>query len=124
MKSLEKWCNRVGFENYKEDFKLYPNTPPNRDSGLNSEYWEVINTTNDLNTYDDAKNYKVGDTVIYGFTQRYVFKCVKAHNNQKPTTIMYTSYPEELGYYESLYRIKVFLDIRIPFLDNYFNYNK
>ena len=124
MKSLEKWCKRVGFENYKEDFKLYPNTPPNRDSGLNSEYWEVINTTNDMNTYDDAKNYKVGDTVIYGFTQRYVFKCVKAHNNQKPTTIMYPSYPEELGYYESLYRIKAFLDLRIPFLDTYFNYNK
>lgn len=122
--SLKKWMDKVGYDNYKEDFDLYPNTPSNRDSGLNSEYWELVGNTYDAVTYDAAKSYIVGDTAIWGVSQKYVFKCVKAHTNQPPTKILYPTYPQQLGFRESLWRVNTWLKDRFIATDNYFNYNK
>ena len=37
---LKDWVDRVGYDNWKREFERWPDTPCNRDSHVNTNYWK------------------------------------------------------------------------------------
>ena len=117
----------IGANNYKREFKKWKDSPCNRPSGINSEYWELIsNWAQGQVTYDSTRNYAVGDTCIYGSTTNiywtYRFRCKKACQGEVPC-ITYDNEIAYLGRYDSLYRLYAWETQRIEALDSLLHYN-
>lgn len=123
---LEEWVNHVGYENYKKEFEKYPETPSYRESFVNSEYWEFARTGRIWEEfYDESKTYKVGKVIRYGKaigSSYCMFRCIKENAGELPLTQLYNYYPYEMGFYNSIERVRVWLQERIAFLDTYYNY--
>lgn len=119
---LAKWCNSVGYDNYKKEFEVYNETPSHRDAFVN-DGWEIISYTDDLsiNTYVEDKTYNEGDTCTLGGC---ILKATKTMQGVIPLSHLYTNNPTGGGYYNSIQRVSNWLTERIKTLDTYFNYNK
>lgn len=116
---LEKWEQQVGYDNYKNEQKLYPETPSYRPSYLN-EGWELIEHDGVSNDYNNEKTYNLGDIAsMHG----YRFKATKEITGVPPVSREYGKVPTLFGFYNSLQRVKNWLNNRIKFLDTTFNYN-
>lgn len=116
---LEKWQQQVGYDNYKNEQKLYPETPSYRPSYLN-EGWELIEHDGVSNDYNNEKTYNLGDIAsMHG----YRFKATKEIAGVPPVSREYGKVPTMFGFYNSLQRVKNWLNNRIKFLDTTFNYN-
>lgn len=116
---LEKWQQQVGYDNYKNEQKLYPETPSYRPSYLN-EGWELIEHDGVSNDYNNEKTYNLGDIAsLHG----YRFKATKEITGVPPVSREYGKVPIMFGFYNSLQRVKNWLNNRIKFLDTTFNYN-
>ena len=116
---LEKWQQQVGYDNYKNEQKLYPETPSYRPSYLN-EGWELIEHDGVSNDYNNEKTYNLGDIAsMHG----YRFKATKEITGVPPVSREYGKVPTMFGFYNSLQRVKNWLNNRIKFLDTTFNYN-
>lgn len=116
---LEKWQQQVGYDNYKNEQKLYPETPSYRPSYLN-EGWELIEHDGVSNDYNNEKTYNLGDIAsLHG----YRFKATKEITGVPPVSREYGKVPTMFGFYNSLQRVKNWLNNRIKFLDTTFNYN-
>ena len=62
---FKAWVDRIGSENFDKEFNKWPNTPSQRDSQLNDEYWKRI-TSNIINTpWSSATTYKKDSLVGY-----------------------------------------------------------
>lgn len=123
---FEEWTKQVGYDNYKAEFKKLPETPSYRPHYINEEYWRLSyydSATSSTPKYSESTNYTVGQSVKYGKTELYKFECVKACVAQPPITKFHENYPYELGVFNSIARIKHYLELRIPVLDTYFKYN-
>lgn len=123
---LEEWIRHVGYDNYKTDLEKWDETPSYRNPHINSEYWEFykVSSSNEYNFHNESVNYKTGDLVRYGATDKSVciFKCIKDNIEQKPLTKLYPNYPYEMGFYNSPERIRQYLDLRFKSLDAYYEY--
>lgn len=119
---LAKWCNSVGYDNYKKEFEVYNETPSHRDAFIN-DGWEIISYTDDLsiNTYVEDKTYNEGDTCTLGGC---TLQATKTMQGVIPLSHLYTNNPTGGGYYNSIQRVSNWLTERIKTLDTYFNYNK
>lgn len=119
---LAKWCNSVGYDNYKKEFEVYNETPSYRNAFVN-DGWEIISYTDDLsiNTYVEDKTYNEGDTCILGGC---TLQATKTMQGVIPLSHLYTNNPTGGGYYNSIQRVSNWLVERIKTLDTYFNYNK
>lgn len=119
---LAKWCNSVGYDNYKKEFEVYNETPSHRDAFVN-DGWEIISYTDDLsiNTYVEDKTYNEGDTCTLGGC---TLQATKTMQGVIPLSHLYTNNPTGGGYYNSIQRVSNWLTERIKTLDTYFNYNK
>ncbi len=116
---LEKWEQRVGYDNYKNEQKLYPETPSYRPSYLN-EGWEFMEHDGVSNDYNNDKTYNLGDVAsMHG----YRFKATQEITGVPPVSRKYGKVPILFGFYNSLQRVKNWLNNRIKFLDTTFNYN-
>lgn len=116
---LEKWQQQVGYDNYKNEQKLYPETPSYRPSYLN-EGWELIEHDGVSNDYNNEKTYNLGDIAsMHG----YRFKATKEITGVPPVSREYGKVPTLFGFHNSLQRVKNWLNNRIKFLDTTFNYN-
>lgn len=116
---LEKWQQQVGYDNYKNEQKLYPETPSYRPSYLN-EGWELIEHDGVSNDYNNEKTYNLGDIAsMHG----YRFKATKEIAGVPPVSREYGKVPTMFGFHNSLQRVKNWLNNRIKFLDTTFNYN-
>lgn len=116
---LEKWEKQVGYDNYKNEQKLYSETPSYRPSYLN-EGWELIEHDGVSNDYNNEKTYNLGDIAsLHG----YRFKATKEITGVPPVSRVYGKVPTLFGFYNSLQRVKNWLNNRIKFLDTTFNYN-
>ncbi len=116
---LEKWEKQVGYDNYKNEQKLYSETPSYRPSYLN-EGWELIEHDGVSNDYNNEKTYNLGDIAsMHG----YRFKATKEITGVPPVSREYGKVPTMFGFYNSLQRVKNWLNNRIKFLDATFNYN-
>ena len=116
---LEKWEKQVGYDNYKNEQKLYPETPSYRHSYLN-EGWELIEHDGVSNDYNNEKTYNLGDIASM---RGYRFKATKEITGVPPVSREYGKVPTMFGFYNSLQRVKNWLNNRIKFLDTTFNYN-
>lgn len=68
------WIKRIGTDNYSNEFKKWNSTPSQRESYLNSEYWEISEgpkTTSYYPSYSESVSYSKGQVVRYnsGFYQ-------------------------------------------------------
>lgn len=121
MSLLNKWLDRVGYDNYSKEFSIYNETPSYRKSPLNSEYWKIVNWAGTDTTYDKAKTYSVGEKCIFNLVE---FECVKENAGQEPTLFSYSKNPNLMGFYNSPIRVKNWLIKKIETLDIYYNYKK
>ena len=121
MSLLNKWLDRVGYDNYSKEFGIYKETPSYRKSPLNSEYWKIVNWAGTDTTYDKAKTYSVGEKCIFNLVE---FECVKENAGQEPTLFSYSKNPNLMGFYNSPIRVKNWLIKKIETLDTYYNYKK
>lgn len=118
---LQKWCIAVGYENYKEELDLYPETPSYRNDYLN-ENWEVVtNVFVGSDDYNITKTYNVGDTCIYKMVR---FKAKNTTTGVPPVDKVYINRPYALGFHNSVQRVSVWLTNRIAFLDTKYNFNQ
>lgn len=121
MSLLNKWLDKVGYDNYSKEFIIYNETPSYRKSPLNSEYWKIVNWAGTDTTYDKAKTYSVGEKCIFNLVE---FECVKENAGQEPTLFSYSKNPNLMGFYNSPIRVKNWLIKKIETLDTYYNYKK
>ena len=112
---LSKWQEMIGYDNYKKEFETYPETPSYRSSNTN-DGWELVSFVWDNDNYDASNTYHLGDTCVYGHSS---FKATKDITGVAPC-VLYTKYPAAGGFFDSLSRVKVWLDKRLSFLDNYY----
>lgn len=120
------WMNRVGSSNYQKEFEKWPNSPCFRSAKVNSEYWERISDvyTTGNPTYNDERDYVIGETCTWGNGENYEFRCIKACSGIVPCEL-YFGRPAELGFFGSIYRIYTFVKNRIEYMDSvdFFDYN-
>ena len=118
---INSWMQRIGYDNYVKEYTKWNESPCNRASFINEEYWELSSDATE--SYLPNKSYIVGDKVLYGKDVMYSFSCIKECQGQPPITRFYNSYPYELGCYDNLYRVKNWMDRKISFLDKELQYN-
>lgn len=118
---MEKWLDKVGYNNIRKDLETYKETPSYRNSYIN-EQWEFLNYTwiDSRNDYSEEKTYNVGETCVY---RGYKFKAKSQVQGIPPVSKVYDRHPYVMGFYNSLSRIKLWMDERIKMLDNKYNYN-
>ena len=118
---INSWMQRIGYDNYVKEYAKWNESPCNRASFINEEYWELSSDATE--SYSPDKSYIAGDKVLYGKDVMYSFSCIKECQGQPPISRFYTSYPYELGCYDNLYRVKNWMDRQISFLDKELQYN-
>lgn len=125
VEKLREWTGTIGIEGYRRNIEAFPETPSYRESYINTTFWKKLkeNTFSTIN-YDNTKTYNVGDRCYYGKTEGWGFQCIATSLGNPPITKFYNDYPNELGMFDSIPRVKAWLDVRLTFLDTYFNYNK
>ena len=147
---FKSWIERIGSDNYENEFKKWNATPSQRPSNINSEYWARnnyginsyfykysasktykkneycfdsnnniyfslldSNTGNSLDneeawkcmTFDETKNYAIGDLSYMCNSICFEFKCLKPCVGIPPLSSLYNEKYGILGFYDSISRI-------------------
>ena len=116
------WTERIGYNGYSKEIKLYPETPSYRDPKLNKQWamgYKIV--TSDVEDYSEAKQYNEGD---YCWYQDSLFVAKESVIGIPPVFGTYKNYPNIGGYFNSIGRINNWLTKRIIYLDTYYNYNE
>lgn len=116
------WTERIGYNGYSKEIKLYPETPSYRDPKLNKQWamgYKIV--TSDVEDYSETKQYNDGD---YCWYQDSLFVAKESVIGIPPIFGIYKNYPNVGGYFNSIGRIKNWLTKRIIYLDTYYNYNE
>lgn len=120
---LCKWLDSVGYDNLKKDLALYNETPSYRNSNTSSK-WKYVKWSwveNVPIAFEIDKSYKKGDMVYF---HGGVYEAQEIVVGEYPCSPLYTHYPVVGGFHNSVYRVANWLEKRIDFLDNTYNYNK
>lgn len=120
---LCKWLDSVGYDNLKKDLALYNETPSYRNSNTSSK-WKYVKWSwveNVPTDFEIDKSYKKGDMVYF---HGGVYEAQEIVVGEYPCSPLYTHYPVVGGFHNSVYRVANWLEKRIDFLDNTYNYNK
>lgn len=117
---LEKWLDKIGYENMDNEIKLYPDTPSYRNPNLNKG-WEIVWYSSEENNYNAEKTYSVGERCIYFGCE---FKAIAEVKNVPPLSSTYKNNPSGYGCYNSIKRVSVWLTNRLLFLDKTYSYTK
>lgn len=115
---LNKWLQQVGYDNLKKELSLYNETPSYRDNNINNFQWSFVNASNRADNYDNNKTYNIGDTCVYGGLE---FKANIKTQGVVPCK-SYSKAPYNLGFHNSVARVKNWLNNRLIFTDKKFNY--
>lgn len=70
------WCERIGADNYEREYERWPQSPCNRESNLNSDYWSR-NSSYMSETWSATKTYAINAYVVYSGR---VYKSLIANN--------------------------------------------
>ena len=120
---LNDWCSRIGTDNFKAEYKKWPDSPCNSDNVINSTFWKLLRDENDAPvkgssiTYNTETNYAVGDECYYGLNSSmgiYKFQCVQACVNKVPITAF--------RYRDNIYRVKKWIDKEIQNMDGLYHF--
>lgn len=133
---LQNWCMRIGTDFFKEEYKMWNNSPCIADSLIRSEYWETVldekgNPQTDASeTFNAIQSYNVGDVVSFGINEQmgyFKYKCIKA------TTALPANTPHEVSAYspistfkhcDNIYRIQKWIEQNITNMDKVYNYTR
>jgi hypothetical protein len=122
---LTDWVLRVGMDNYKKEWKKWSDSPCNRDSKINFDYWKLVKIslgTATQNIWNDQDSYQIGDTVNINVEGGYaIFEAVADNQNENPIIENYTDYPTNMGYRDSLWRFFKFVELNIEDRDEFMN---
>ena len=117
---LQKWLEQVGYDNFSKEVTLYPETPSYRDPMLNPQ-WELYhNGSSSIQKYSETKEYNKGDACVYYETE---FCAKETVMGTPPVSKLYDNYPRAGGYFNSVRRVKNWLEKRLLFLDGLYNYS-
>lgn len=114
------WTERIGYNGYSKEIKLYPETPSYRDPKLNKQWamgYKIV--TSDVEDYSETKQYNEGD---YCWYQDSLFVAKESVIGIPPVFGLYKNAPYVGGYFNSIGRIKNWLTKRIIYLDTFYNY--
>ena len=125
-KIVDDWGNRIGSEALERSINRW-NTSPSYKAPTNLDpHWEQYIPTSkeeafQINSYSDEEQFSVGDKVRYGSGayNDYFYVCKENTIGNKPTT---NGQYFVNGMYDSPARIKGWIEKRIEFCDNLWNY--
>ncbi len=124
IKLFKDWMDRIGVEYFEKEYEKWPNSPCNRDSKLNKEYWKFTGNfsfTDRTPHYNEGTQYITGDKIWVGSDFHYEFECIQ-DTTEYPLLGNYAGeYPAELGYHDNLWRLYSYLSTWINALKEYFN---
>ena len=90
------WLDRIGTANFKKEYEKWPDSPCNRDDGVDRVHWKRTNKWKNYVEvdYDNSKTYQVGEKCYYGFDWVFEFECISESTGNAPLTIEYSVYPK------------------------------
>lgn len=121
---LTDWCSRIGTDDFKQEYDRWKQSPCHRDSNINTEYYTPCSytdagiTASGQKVWDKDTTYTAGSYVVF---EHLAFKVIKDCTNVSPVTKYYSERPFYLGHYDSIYRVKKWLEERLPLVDNLIN---
>ena len=121
---VKVWCDRFSQEDMEKEFSKWKESPCNRDSNINTEYWKVKGSsyqTSANNPYDNDKTYSVGSICSYGKGRNTIFECIKESVGNPPITKFYEHVPYDLGYRDSIWRVVKFITERFEYIETEIN---
>lgn len=133
---LKDWCDRIGTEYFKEEYKKWNESRCISDSITRTEYWELLKDeignpqTDTSESFNATKAYKVGEIVSFGISSTmgfYKFKCIKnteALESNTPHKVSLYSPIEEFKHCDSLYRAQKWIIKNTENLDKIYNYKR
>lgn len=133
---LKDWCDRIGTEYFKEEYKKWNESRCISDSIIRTEYWELLKDesgtpqTDTSESFDATTAYNVGEVVSFGISSTmgfYKFKCIKnteALESNTPHKVSLYSPIEEFKHCDSLYRAQKWIIKNVENLDKIYNYRR
>lgn len=133
---LKDWCDRIGTEYFKEEYKKWNESRCISDSIIRTEYWELLKDesgtpqTDTLESFNATMAYNVDEVVSFGISSTmgfYKFKCIKnteALESNTPHKVSLYSPIEEFKHCDSLYRVQKWIIKNVENLDKIYNYKR
>lgn len=133
---LKDWCDRIGTEYFKEEYKKWNESRCISDSIIRTEYWELLRDesgtpqTDTSESFNATTAYNVGEVVSFGISSTmgfYKFKCIKnteALESNTPHKVSLYSPIEEFKHCDSLYRAQKWIIKNVENLDKIYNYKR
>lgn len=118
---LKSWLSKIGYDNIKQEFSLYPETPSYRDGHVNNG-WKIVGwASSSSEEYIDSKSYSIGELCNFNGME---FQATQVITGIFPVSAIYEKTPTTGGFYNSPQRVANWLSKRISYLDKLFNYQK
>lgn len=118
---LKSWLSKIGYDNIKQEFSLYPETPSYRDGHVNNG-WKIVGwASSSVEEYIDSKSYSIGELCNFKGME---FQATQVITGISPVSAIYEKMPTTGGFYNSPQRVANWLSKRISYLDKLFNYQK
>lgn len=133
---IKDWCDRIGTNFYKEEYKKWKDSPCISDSVVRSDYWEIY--TNDdgglekdeNESFDATQSYNVGDIVSFGLNSTmgfFKYRCIKqttALDGNTPHSVSAYSPIKQFKHCDNLYRIQKWIEQSVINMDKLYNYTR
>jgi hypothetical protein len=133
---IKDWCDRIGTNFYKEEYKKWKDSPCISDSVVRSDYWEIY--TNDdgglekdeNESFDATQSYNVGDVVSFGLNSTmgfFKYRCIKqttALDGNTPHSVSAYSPIKQFKHCDNLYRIQKWIEQSVINMDKLYNYTR
>lgn len=121
IEKLSTYMKKIGKVAYRREFDKWNETPCYRKPNVN-DGWQFMGDYYEGDSepmpFSESSQYNVGDYVKHG---DFFYKATASVQGVIPKGNMYTSGPTEGGYFDSLTRIEKWLEMRLIFLDSFFN---
>lgn len=120
------WISRFGVVNYQKEFEKWPDSPCNRDNGVDS-HWKLIDvytgSTSGSGDYDAERTYEPGDVCIEKYATRWYFKfeCVNECTGVYPFVQVSADSPQYLGYRDSIWRLYNYIEENLDNQNTFIN---
>ena len=123
---LEQWLMQAGYDRIKNDIEnIFPYTPSYRDHRINTEYWELVfdkmGTDSGVVQWDASSTYEEGTLVRYT-TNEYCYRAITSVPAGEAPCELYPYEVREGGMYNSPKRVRRWLEARLAFVDNHYQY--
>lgn len=133
---IKDWCDRIGTNYYKEEYKKWKDSPCISDSVVRSDYWEIYTNDNgDLEkdeneSFDATQSYNVEDVVSFGLNSTmgfFKYRCIKqttALDGNTPHSVSAYSPIKQFKHCDNLYRIQKWIEQSVINMDKLYNYTR